>query len=149
MLLALEEPAERWNRRLAWSTFRRRHQAIARRCHIRRRKCSRDEGPPGAGRAGNATVQVLSGGSLELSEERWGRIRPLLPPQKPAQGRPGHDQRRLLAGMLWVMRMGAAWREVPERFGAWQTLYACYQRWRKAGLWPQILAALQDGEPHT
>ena len=45
--------------------------------------------------------------------------------------------------MLWVMRTGAAWRDLPARFGPWETVHGRYQRWRKAGLWQQILDALQ------
>ncbi|MGI8586334.1 MAG: transposase [Chloroflexia bacterium] len=97
--------------------------------------------------AASPAVQVLVAGKLELSEEHWKRISGLLPAQKPPRGRPGNDQQTLLAGMLWVMETGAGWRELPARFGAWQTLYSCYQRWRKSGIWKQILDALQQGEP--
>lgn len=146
MLVALAEPAERWSVRLAWSTFRRHHQAIARRAHTRRRSRAHDQAFSGADPTQRPVVHVLVGGPLELSEEHWGRIQPLLPPQKPKTGRPGHDQRTLLAGILWVIRRGASWRELPADYGPWKTLYACYQRWRKAGIWQQILDVLQLAE---
>jgi transposase len=44
--------------------------------------------------------------------------------------------------MLWVMHTGAAWREVPSEFGAWQTVYSRYVRWRRDGTWGRILAVL-------
>jgi transposase len=70
------------------------------------------------------------------------QLAPVLPPQKPATGRPAHDHRRILEGMLWVMRTGSAWRFLPEQFGPWQTIHSRYQRWGKAGLWEQIAALL-------
>ena len=44
--------------------------------------------------------------------------------------------------MLWVARTGAAWRDLPEQFGSWETVHSRYQRWRTAGIWPQILGRL-------
>ena len=55
-------------------------------------------------------------------------------------GRPAHDHRTMLAGMLWVVRTGAAWRDLPAHFGPWETVHSRYHRWRKAGIWQQILA---------
>jgi transposase len=137
LLLAHAEPPGRFGVRLAWSVFRRRHQAVAKRCHAARRA----HRSPGDG--GGPPVQTLPAGALELTEERWQRVRPLLPPQRPPTGRPNTDHRTVLAGMLWVMRTGAAWRDLPARFGPWETVHGRYQRWRKAGLWQQILDALQ------
>lgn len=48
-----------------------------------------------------------------------------------------------LAGMLWVVQTGSSWRDLPEQFGAWETVHTRYQRWRKAGIWQQILDTLQ------
>ena len=64
----------------------------------------------------------------------------------PANGRRGQqwrDHLLVLGGILWVMRSGAPWREVPAEFGAWQTCYDRFARWRRDGTWPCILAALQ------
>jgi hypothetical protein len=144
LLLTLTEPAERRDFRLAWSAFRRRHQAVARRCHAARRARQQPD------RLGTLTVRVLGDPVLDLTDTRWARIAPLLPPQKPPTGRPAHDHRTLLAGMLWVARTGATWRELPARFGPWETVHGRYHRWRKAGLWQQILEALQHDEgPHA
>ena len=65
-----------------------------------------------------------------------------MPPQHPATGRPNHDHRTVLAGILWVARTGSAWRDLPAQFGPWQTVHCRYTRWRKAGVWPRILDAL-------
>lgn len=144
LLLTLTEPAERRDFRLAWSVFRRRHQAVAQRCHAARRARQQLD-PPGM-----LTVQVLGDLTPDLTDARWARIAPLLLPQKPATGRPAHDHRTMLAGMLWVARTGAAWRELPAHFGPWETVHGRYHRWRKAGIWPQILEALHHDEgPHA
>jgi hypothetical protein len=142
LLLTLTEPPERRGFRLAWSAFRRRHQAVARHCHAARR--ARHQPDP----QGTLPVRVLGSPALELTDARWARIAPLLPPQKPRTGRPAHDHRTILAGMLWVARTGAAWRDLPAHFGPWETVHSRYHRWRKAGIWQQILEALsQDDLP--
>ncbi len=140
MLLALAEPPERCNGRLAWSAFRRRHQATAKRCHAARRA----RGQPAAG--GGPPIQVLFAGRLELTDAQWARIPPLVPVQQPPTGRPNKDHRTILAGMLWVMRTGSAWRDLPEHFGPWETVHGRYQRWRKAGIWQRILDTLAHGD---
>jgi transposase len=58
----------------------------------------------------------------ELTNTQWERLQPLLPPQKPQTGRPALDHRRLLNGILWMLRTGAPWRDLPERYGAWSTV---------------------------
>lgn len=68
---------------------------------------------------------------------------PLLPPQRPARGRPAEDHRRILNAILWKIRTGAPWRDVPERYGSWATVYSRFRRWRLAGVWDQVFAAVQ------
>lgn len=80
----------------------------------------------------------------DLSNEQWEKIRPLLPPQKPETGRPAIDHRQILNGILWVLRTGAAWRDVPERYGKWQTVASRFYRWRQAGVWDRIFALVQE-----
>jgi transposase len=80
----------------------------------------------------------------ELSDAQWQQLAPLLPPQKPKTGRPAEDHRRILNGILWVIRTGAPWRDLPERYGSWPTVYSRFQRWRKAGIWDRIFAAVQQ-----
>jgi hypothetical protein len=138
LLLTLAEPPERFAFRLAWSAFRRRHQARAKCCHAARRARSLAPSTP--------TIQVLSSSDFTLTDEQWTRIAPVLPPQKPPTGRPPLDHRTVLAGIFWVIRTGASWRQVPEQFGPWQTINTRYQRWRQAGTWQQILDALSQDE---
>src|SRR5262249_5541626 len=73
---------------------------------------------------------------------QWERLHPLLPPQKPHTGRPAADHRRILNGILWILRTGAPWRDLPARYGAWQTIASRFSRWRKAGIWARLLAAV-------
>jgi len=80
----------------------------------------------------------------ELTDEQWGRLKPLLPPQRSARGRPAVDHRRIVNGLLWVLRTGAPWRDLPERYGPWQTVATRFYRWRKAGVWDRLLAAVQE-----
>ncbi|HEU5376405.1 MAG TPA: transposase, partial [Ktedonobacteraceae bacterium] len=56
------------------------------------------------------------------------------------------DHRQVVEGMLWIVRTGSSWRELPERFGPWSTVASRYQRWCKAGIWIQILHVLQADE---
>jgi hypothetical protein len=140
LLRSITEPPERFAFRLAWSTFRRRHQATAKQCHAARRAGGQRR------TGGSPQVQVLRPANRELTDERWAHICPLLPPQKPATGRPNHDHRQILAGILWVVQTGSSWRELPAHFGPWETVHSRYQGWRKAGIWQQILDALMPDE---
>ncbi len=79
----------------------------------------------------------------ELTDEQGERLAPLLPPQKPNVGRPAQDHRLILNGILWILRTGAPWRDLPERYGPWRTVASRFYRWVKAGVWQCVLEALQ------
>jgi transposase len=79
-----------------------------------------------------------------LSDAAWARLVPLLPPQKPRTGRPAKDHRRVVEGIIWVLRTGAPWRDLPERYGPWHTVASRFYRWAASGLWDRVLAALQQ-----
>jgi transposase len=78
----------------------------------------------------------------ELTDAQWDRLRPLLPPHKP--GRPRQDDRRILNGILWKLATGAPWRDLPERYGPWQSVYTRFWRWTQAGIWDQLFASIQQ-----
>src|SRR5215218_11385723 len=80
----------------------------------------------------------------ELSDDQWGRLAPLLPPERPHRGRPNHDHRRVVNGMLWRLTTGAPWRDLPERYGSWRTVYSRFRRWQRAGVFDRVLRALQS-----
>ena len=71
----------------------------------------------------------------ELTDAQWAQLAPLLPPQRPRIGRPAKDHRTVLNGILWILRTGAPWRDLPERYGAWQTVYSRFRRWQHRGVW--------------
>ena len=79
----------------------------------------------------------------ELTDEQFAKLAPHLPPQKPRTGRPAKDHRLVLEGIFWVLRTGAPWRDLPERYGCWRTVYSRFRRWQQAGVWDRVLAALQ------
>ena len=80
----------------------------------------------------------------DLTHTQWERLHPLLPPQKPHTGRPSTDHRRIRNGILWILRTGAPWRDLPERYGPWGTVARRFYRWRKAGIWARLFAAVQQ-----
>jgi transposase len=80
----------------------------------------------------------------ELTDQEWERLEPLLPAEKPETGRPNVDHRRIINGILWQERTGAPWRDLPERYGPWSTVYSRFWRWRVAGIWDRIFAAVQQ-----
>lgn len=80
----------------------------------------------------------------ELSDEQWQRLEPLLPAQKPRTGRPNVEHRQIINGILWVLRTGAPWRDLPERYGSWSTVASRFYRWREAGIWARIWAQIQS-----
>ncbi len=80
----------------------------------------------------------------ELSDTQWERLAPLLPPQRRSgRGRPDKDHRTIVNAILWRLATGAPWRDLPERYGSWRTVYSRFRRWQQAGVWERALAALQ------
>ncbi len=86
-------------------------------------------------------------GRYDLTDIEWGVIAPLLPNK--SRGVPRVDDRRVLNGIFWVLRSGAPWRDLPERYGPYTTAYNRFNRWRKAEVWDRIMDAItqaHDGE---
>lgn len=79
-----------------------------------------------------------------LSNAQWQAIAPLFKPTR--RGRPGVPPRQLVDAMRWVEATGRPWRALPERFGAWKTVYHRHRAWTKSGLWDRIRAALAHHE---
>lgn len=79
----------------------------------------------------------------ELTDEQFARLAPLLPAERPRTGRPNHDHRMILNGIVWRLNTGAPWRDLPERYGPWTTVYSRFRRWQRAGVWDRLLAAVQ------
>ena len=83
-------------------------------------------------------------GRRDLTDHQWQQLEPFLPAQKPRIRRPGKDHRTIINGVLWVLRTGVPWRDLPERYGPWRTVASRFYRWRKKGLWDRLLAELQQ-----
>ena len=79
-----------------------------------------------------------------LSDEQWERIVPFLPAER-GKGRPyAQDHRTTVEGILWILRTGAPWRDLPPAFGKWSTVYQRFSRWAKAGVFDKVFASLSD-----
>ncbi len=77
-----------------------------------------------------------------LSDELWAVIGPLFPAVK-GRGRPPVGRRTVVEATIWRFRTGAPWRDLPERFGNWNTIYRNFDRWAKAGVWANLLDHVQ------
>ena len=79
----------------------------------------------------------------ELTDEQWERIRDLVPPERSdKKGRPARDNREMINAAIWILKTGAPWRDLPERYGSWSSAYSRYARWTQRGLWEKILQEL-------
>jgi len=78
-----------------------------------------------------------------LSDRMWERLALLLPPERGKTGRPSNPHRIMIEAILWKHRTGAPWRDVPEEFGPWNSVFTRFNRWSKVGLWQTILEALR------
>lgn len=78
----------------------------------------------------------------ELEDAQWELIADLMPVSE-GPGRPWKDHRTQINAMMWILRTGAPWRDLPERYGPWQTVYDRFNLWRKDGTWDRILERLQ------
>jgi transposase len=81
-------------------------------------------------------------GRGELTDVAWARIEPLLP-KKGRRGKQWRDHRTVINAILWKLRTGAPWRDLPERYGPWRTAYERLVRWRRDGTWDRLLADAQ------
>lgn len=85
---------------------------------------------PQAGKAGEKPKQGKPGKGRKVRSKARG-------------GRPRRDPRVMLNGIMWILATGSAWRDLPERFGPWQTVYHHFRDWRKRGVFARVIEALQ------
>lgn len=79
----------------------------------------------------------------ELTDDEWNRIVDLLPPENTGkQGRPRKDNRTIVNGMVWIARSGAPWRDLPECYGPWETVYSRFRKWIEDGILDNIFCVL-------
>jgi transposase len=77
-------------------------------------------------------------GRGELTDTAWARIEPLLP-ARGGRGRQWRDHRQVINGILWKLRTGAPWRDLPERYGPWKTAHERLRIWTADSTWDRIL----------
>ena len=78
----------------------------------------------------------------ELTEEQFETIRTLLPGKAGDPGRTAEDNHRFINGVMWVLRSGAHWQDLPERYGKWKTTHKRFSRWAKNGVWEAVFTRL-------
>lgn len=84
---------------------------------------------------------------MDLTNEQWAHIEKCIPPMKRkpgGRGRPPRDARSVLNGILWILRTGAPWKDLPDRYPPYQTCHRRFQQWERAGVFPQILKVLAE-----
>ena len=84
---------------------------------------------------------------MELTTEQWKRIEPIiteLKPKKDPRGRPLRDPREILNGILWILRTGAPWKDMPQRYPPYQTCHRRFQQWVKQGVFHRIAKDLVE-----
>ena len=82
---------------------------------------------------------------MDLAQVQWEYIEPYLAKdqvRRDRRGRPWSDRRAALEGILWILRTGARWKDLPERYGSYQTVHRRFQKWREAGVMERVLQAL-------
>jgi transposase len=82
----------------------------------------------------------------DLTEAEWRVLKGLLPidPDKRGRGRPPKQNRSIINGILWRLRCGAPWRDVPPKYGSWNTIYRRFRRWSEAGVWETVAVMLAE-----
>jgi len=80
----------------------------------------------------------------ELRFDQWQKIKGLLPGKKGDPGVTAKNNRRFVDAVLWIVRTGAHWRELPEEFGKWNSVFQRYNRWSAKGVWESLFNALAD-----
>jgi transposase len=90
----------------------------------------------------NRAVEGPMVGRGELTDAAWAQIAPLLP-RNGRRGKQWRDHRAVVNAILWKLRTGAPWRDLPERYGPWRTAYDRFVRWRRDGTWDRLLADAQ------
>ena len=82
---------------------------------------------------------------MDLTDEQWQVVETILPPDRvraDRRGRPWSDRRTTLDGILWILRTGAPWKDLPTRYGAYQTVHRRFQNWVRSKVLEQVLLAV-------
>jgi transposase len=77
-----------------------------------------------------------------LRDDQWNRIARMLPGKDTDRGRTAADNRLFVEGVLWILRTGSPWRDLPMRFGLWNSVYQRFSRWSRSKVWHRVFAEL-------
>jgi transposase len=80
----------------------------------------------------------------EMTDDHWERIKDLLPGKPGDPGVTAKDNRLFINAVLWIAKTGAPWRDLPERFGPWGSVWKRFDRWAKKGAWKRVFEELRD-----
>jgi transposase len=81
-------------------------------------------------------------GRYELSDVQWERIKDFLPGRTEHVGRTAMDNRLFVNGVLWVLRSGAHWHDLPDRYGKYKSVHKRFSRWATSGVWEKVFREL-------
>ena len=81
----------------------------------------------------------------EVTDAEWEKLSPYLGNNQKKMGRPQTDNRKLLNGILWILRTGAPWRDLPECYGPWQTVYKRFAQWEKDEKLKKLFESFREG----
>jgi putative transposase len=79
-----------------------------------------------------------------LTNGMWSKLEPLFPAEKGRKSRPSKDNRLMFEGMLWKLRTGCPWRDLPDELGPWNSVYTRFNRWCQSGVFLKALTSLQE-----
>jgi transposase len=104
-------------------------------------------------RKGSGKAFLIQGAKMEgalnrliLSDDQWERVAPHLPGKVGDPGRSGADNRKFLEAVLWVARVGGPWRDLPQAFGNWNSVFQRFRRWALKGVFERLFNVL-SGDP--
>jgi transposase len=80
----------------------------------------------------------------EITDDNWNRIKDLLPGREGDPGVTAQDNRLFINAVLWIAKTGAPWRDLPDRFGKWNSVWRRFDRWARKGVWERVFRELQD-----
>jgi transposase len=80
----------------------------------------------------------------DISDHSWSIIEPYLPGKKGSWGRPAHNNRLFINAVMWILRTGSPWRDLPAEYGDWKNTHRRFCRWRDGGVWEKLLQIVID-----
>ena len=79
---------------------------------------------------------------VRLTSAQWQRIEPLLPGPSKKGGRPPKSHKLVIEALVWILRTGAPWRDMPSAYGSWRSIYTRFSRWSDSGVLARLFEAL-------